>query len=90
MVSNGVKDHGPGKLAIAHHAATTDIALEAEKNFSAQNYQSLTIVFSRARGASVWDPRAVIILTSTPLRLPSTMAIATRSSSLRWSTRPHD
>lgn len=56
MVSNGVKDKGPGKLAIAHRAATTDIALQAEKDFSAQNYQSLPIVFSRAQGASVWDP----------------------------------
>ncbi|KHN97579.1 Ornithine aminotransferase [Metarhizium album ARSEF 1941] len=56
MPSNGSKDGHASKLAIAHHAATTDIALGAERDFSAHNYQSLPIVFSRAQGASVWDP----------------------------------
>ncbi|KAK6719536.1 hypothetical protein SNK05_002669 [Fusarium graminearum] len=31
-------------------------ALKAEQDHSAKNYQSLPIVFSRAQGASVWDP----------------------------------
>lgn len=38
-----------GKISTQH-------ALTAEEKYSAKNYQSLPIVFSRAQGASVWDP----------------------------------
>ncbi|KAK2612066.1 hypothetical protein QQS21_001915 [Conoideocrella luteorostrata] len=60
MSSNDSKEkHARRTVAIAHHAPTTDIALQAEKDFSALNYQSLPIVISRAQGASVWDPEGI-------------------------------
>ncbi|KAH6869167.1 pyridoxal phosphate-dependent transferase [Thelonectria olida] len=45
-----------GELPTSSRTASTNAALAAEENFSAKNYQSLPIVFSRAQGASVWDP----------------------------------
>ncbi|CAF9904022.1 MAG: hypothetical protein HETSPECPRED_003320 [Heterodermia speciosa] len=52
MKSNGIN----GGHTSTNHAATSETALLAEKNFSAKNYQSLPIVFARAQGANVWDP----------------------------------
>ena len=39
-----------------NRAANSAIALAAERDYSATNYQSLPIVFARAQGAEVWDP----------------------------------
>ncbi|KAJ6007760.1 hypothetical protein N7540_011736 [Penicillium herquei] len=39
-----------------YHAASTDEAIQAEKNYAAHNYHPLPVVFSRALGTSVWDP----------------------------------
>ncbi|KAL5336601.1 ornithine aminotransferase [Aspergillus crustosus] len=52
MTSNGTN----GFHATAHHAASTEEAIQAEKNFAAHNYHPLPVVFARAQGTSVWDP----------------------------------
>ncbi|KAJ5721311.1 uncharacterized protein N7483_009245 [Penicillium malachiteum] len=39
-----------------YHAASTDEAIHAEKNYAAHNYHPLPVVFARALGTSVWDP----------------------------------
>ncbi len=54
MTSNG--NHTNGGALTSNNATSTSAALLAEKNFSAKNYRSLPIVFSRAKGVSVWDP----------------------------------
>lgn len=41
---------------VTSHSASTEAAILAEKNHSAQNYQSLPVVFACAQGVSVWDP----------------------------------
>jgi len=46
----------PSKAATTSRALSSAVALAAERNFSAVNYQSLPIVFARAKGAEVWDP----------------------------------
>jgi ornithine--oxo-acid transaminase len=42
--------------ASAYHAASTQEAIQAEKEFAAHNYHPLPVVFARAQGTSVWDP----------------------------------
>jgi ornithine--oxo-acid transaminase len=39
-----------------YHAASTASAMSAEAEHAAHNYHPLPIVFSRAKGCSVWDP----------------------------------
>lgn len=39
-----------------YHAASTDAAIAAEKEYAAHNYHPLPVVFARASGTSVWDP----------------------------------
>lgn len=51
MATNGSN----GSLA-HHHAASTDEAIQAEKQYAAHNYHPLPVVFARAQGTSVWDP----------------------------------
>ena len=38
------------------HATSTDNAIHTEAEFAAHNYHPLPIVFSEARGCTVWDP----------------------------------
>ncbi|KAL4886829.1 ornithine aminotransferase otaA [Aspergillus karnatakaensis] len=52
MTSNGTNGHH----ATAYHAASTQEAIQAEKDFAAHNYHPLPVVFARAQGTSVWDP----------------------------------
>ncbi|KAJ5287804.1 hypothetical protein N7478_003490 [Penicillium angulare] len=48
MATNGSFSH--------YHAASTEEAIQAEKNYAAHNYHPLPVVFARAQGTSVWDP----------------------------------
>ncbi|KAJ5094284.1 hypothetical protein N7456_010145 [Penicillium angulare] len=48
MATNGSVSH--------YHAASTEEAIQAEKNYAAHNYHPLPVVFARAQGTSVWDP----------------------------------
>ena len=41
---------------MAYHAASTQEAIQTEKDYAAHNYHPLPIVFARAQGTSVWDP----------------------------------
>lgn len=38
---------------------STEQALDYEQQYSAHNYHPLPVVFSRARGAHVWDPEVL-------------------------------
>lgn len=48
MPSNGTTN--------SYHAASTNEAIQAEKDYAAHNYHPLPIVFAKAQGTSVWDP----------------------------------
>ena len=39
-----------------YHASSSEDAMTSEATFAAHNYHPLPIVFSRAKGCSVWDP----------------------------------
>ena len=49
-------DIGIEHQMVTSHSASTEAAILAEKNYSAQNYQSLPVVLACGQGASVWDP----------------------------------
>ncbi|KAJ5175108.1 uncharacterized protein N7482_000985 [Penicillium canariense] len=51
MATNG----NNGSLA-HYHAASTEEAIQAEKQYAAHNYHPLPVVIARAQGTSVWDP----------------------------------
>lgn len=63
---NGHVQPTPGKAPAAlstespgsskYHAASSEEAIHSEHIYAAHNYHPLPIVFSRASGASVWDP----------------------------------
>lgn len=46
----------PAVKASRFHAASTDEAIAAEREYAAHNYHPLPIVFARASGTTVWDP----------------------------------
>ncbi|KAJ9250120.1 hypothetical protein DTO207G8_6256 [Paecilomyces variotii] len=51
----GLKSTASDK-ASNYHAASTEAAITAEKEYAAHNYHPLPVVFARASGTSVWDP----------------------------------
>lgn len=54
MTSNG--SNGTNGSLSHYHAASTEQAIQAEKEYAAHNYHPLPVVFARAKGTSVWDP----------------------------------
>ncbi|KAE8149253.1 pyridoxal phosphate-dependent transferase [Aspergillus avenaceus] len=56
MAINGTNGTKATNGTSAYHAASTQEAIQAEKDFAAHNYHPLPVVFARAQGTSVWDP----------------------------------
>jgi hypothetical protein len=50
------EENGQADDQSRYHASSSEVAISAEAKYAAHNYHPLPIVFSRASGASVWDP----------------------------------
>lgn len=56
VARNGVKRAAHESSLDAFHASSTHDAMHTEAEYAAHNYHPLPVVFSRAKGCTVWDP----------------------------------